>query len=183
MSPLPQDGGRPGDPAGGAHASRPSYWKRLEVWLLLLLLLGFILPWLQLGPFSTGSGLQIAGLPFLLDGVLGGFAAQSGQPSPEMGNLWTLHLLYLLPLAAIAALALAALRKSWRGMALLAGLMPWAALAYALTVDLEALAAEAGHQPPAGGVGLFDFLGVGAYLSMLAGLLVILRAVGVLGRR
>lgn len=179
MSPLPQDGGPTAPPA-----TQRSYWKRLEVWLLLLLLLGFILPWLQLGALATGSGLQLAGLPFLLDSFLGGFAQQGGQPAPEMQGLWVLHLLYLLPLATIAALILAAKRLGvWRGAALLAGLMPWAAFAYALSFDLEALAQQSGQQVPAEGLSLFQVLGVGAYLSLLAGLLVVLRALGLLGRR
>lgn len=179
MSPLPQQGGPAGPPA-----PRASYWKRPEVWLLLVLLLGFILPWLQLGAFATGSGLQIAGLPFLLDGLMGGFAGQGGQAAPETQGLWVLHLLYLLPLAAIAALILAAKRKgSWRPLALLAGAMPWATLAYALSFDLEEMAQQSGQTLPEGGVSLFQLLGVGAYLSLLAGLLVMLRALGLLGRR
>ncbi len=163
-------------------APRGGYWRRPEVWLAFALLLTFILPWLQLGAFATGSGLQLAGLPFLLDDVRGAFAQPDPDPAATQ-SIWVLHLLYLLPLAAIATLVLAALRKPWRAAALLAGLMPWAAIAYAFSFDLDAVAQQAGQAPPPAGHSLFDVLGIGAYGSLLAGLLLALRALGLLGRR
>ena len=120
----------------------------------LLLVIFLFFPWLDLGGIISAAGYQVPSAARRMAGMLG----QAGQGSAQ---LYLFYLIYLIPAFALATLALNASGFNSRLTSLLAGAMPLVLLAIAW--------AKAGND-------LFRILGVGAWLSLIAGLALIVIA-------
>ena len=114
-------------------------FQRIEVLLSVGLLIAFFLPWVKVF-FFTGSGYDI--------GV------------QLNGNVW------LIPAASIAVIAVAFYNLNTKLVSLIAGALPFAALAWGYT-ELKK--------------DVFEVLSVGAYLSLGLGVALLLCGLGVIG--
>lgn len=134
---------------------------RRENWCALTLVVAFFLPWVSVFIVSV-NGLDLA--------TGGGSLADLGrQASSKHGQDWYWYLLFLVPLLAALHLVLA-LRfdRYHKALAVATGAVPVALFAYAL--------ARSGGK-------LFNFLGIGAWLTVIAGIVMFLLALGVIKRK
>ncbi len=119
-------------------------------WPLLIaagaLVVAFLLPWFKL------SGASHSGF------AVGSFLSTSGAlESASLG--WIIQILvFLIPLTAVLVIALVVMRRKTEVVALITGLLPFVALIILLFNNSQVL----------------DQLGIGAYLSMVAGLAVVI---------
>ena len=123
----------------------------------LLLVVFLFFPWIDIGGIVSAAGYQLPGAVRQMAGTLG----QAGQPVQVNAQLYLFYLIYLIPAFALATLALNASGFNAKLTSLLAGALPLVLLAIAW--------AKAGND-------LFRILGVGAWLTLIAGLALIVVA-------
>ena len=133
-------------------------FKKIENICAIVLLVAFFLPWLSIGGLISFSGYQ---LPNAAQG-LNALASAFSESEPETN--YAAYLVYLVPLVAIAVLAADYLKsdeKTTRIISIVAGVIPVGGFIYAVTqVEFSALA-------------------IGAFLTFLSGVGILLATFGV----
>jgi len=135
--------------------------------LAILMLIALFLPWVSFGVAGV-SGFDILRATFEADGATGGMI----DPSQMGDDAWLLYVFYAIPVGAVLTLLLGFQSAgAGRFFALLTGLAPWAIGIYTyLQISGQAGAEE-----------IFEYLGIGAYATLLVGLLMILCGLGAFG--
>ena len=123
----------------------------------LLLVIFLFFPWIDIGGIVSAAGYQLPAAARQMAATLG----QTGQPVQGSAQLYLFYLIYLIPAFALATLALNASDFDSKLTSLLAGALPLVLLAIAW--------AKIGND-------LFRILGIGAWLSLIAGLALIVVA-------
>ena len=129
-------------------------FKKIENICAIVMLVAFFLPWVSF------MGLSAAG--YSIVGTLNNLLAIGGESAP-----WQVYLIYLVPLAAIGVLVTDYLKtdeKIARIVAIIAGVIPIAGIIYLLIQS--------------GGEG-FQVLAMGAYLTILAAIGMLLATFGI----
>lgn len=140
------------------------YLANPEAWFATALFLFFFFPWLSIGGFITISGAQ---LPEIGRGFAQVTSAFSPNTAPSSEAL-LLNLVYLVPLLSIATIVMAVTGRDIKVIAQVTG---GVTLAVFTVLILRT------------GLDLFKWLGLGAYLSILGGLGIILVARGLIKMR
>lgn len=130
--------------------------KKLEVQCAIVLLIAFFLPWVSFGGIINVSGYNLTRAVDALESLAG--MAQSlgadGAQAELPAKIKLLYLVYLVPVAAAAVLYLDFNGKSTKIASLIGGALPVLGFAYGFVES---------------GVEMFDFLAIGAVLTGLAG--------------
>lgn len=135
--------------------------EKAEMSFAALLILAFFLPWISMGGLITFSGYNIPEAIKGISDIVGIFAEEEvGTP----GTVYLAYLLYLIPLLGLTVIILGFKDIEKKIVTILAGALPYIYLIYALI--------KVGN--------IFESASIGLYLTLIAGLCLILSAFGII---
>ncbi len=130
----------------------------------ILMLVALFLPWIDFG-LAGVSGFDMLKAAFQADDATGGMM----NPSQMGDDAWMLYAFFAIPVGAVITLVVGfGSDAAGRLFGLITGIAPWAIAVYAF-LQLQG-------QQGAGEV--FEYLGIGAYATLVVGLLLILTGFG-----
>ena len=131
----------------------------------ILMLIALFLPWIDLGLAGVSGFDMLRGI-FEADDASGGMVMDPDQMGDDA---WLLYTFFVIPVGAVITLVVGfGSDAAGRFFGLITGLAPWVIAVYAFM--------QLSGQEGAGQV--FDFLGIGAYATLVVGLLLILTGFG-----
>jgi len=137
------------------------FLEKTEMLFAAVLLLGFFLPWASIGGLVSFSGYNI---PEALKGLSGLAGAFSKETAETPVKVYLSYLLYLIPLLSIIIIVLGFKDIKTKVISICAGALPFLFLIYAL-IDIG---------------NIFKAASIGVYVTLIAGLCLILSAFGII---
>jgi|ETNmetMinimDraft_13_1059891.scaffolds.fasta_scaffold53167_1 hypothetical protein len=136
-------------------------YKKSENIFAIVMLIAFFLPWVNIGGFITVAGYNI---PNVLEG-LGTFANALNKSGSKTEIPFYFYLVYLVPLLTIGIIILDLKGIETKRVSILAGALPILTLVYFLVKN---------------GFEIYQVMGIGAYITVIASIGLILGALNVI---